>query len=287
MLSLQEDAGLTLIEALVAIVVLTIVLGAIAIPITITAGSRVQNRKVEQAQQIAQFFTENTRLQMSMLESWTYAGTTSSLTGAKPTLSYSPVGAIPPLPTASYSSISLVPAPTTNCGIVGPSYSTTCAATDLFGYDLDKDNAADFYVQTFRMSDLRSANSNEVIGFDIGVRVYPLEAIGRLGQLKTTTRSLGFTSGIGDPTQPIASAYTSIYRGEESDALVSFNSCTVGDYTGVNSTSAISSILNSPADKDTKFSYSLTANGGTNIIAQDPVVGTVVLCGSEIKITTN
>ncbi|MGA0199750.1 MAG: type II secretion system protein [Prochlorotrichaceae cyanobacterium] len=285
--STQEDEGLTLIEALVAIVVLTIVLGTIAIPIVITAGSRVQNREVEQAQQIAQSFSEDTRLQMSMLETWTYSGTTPSLSGANPTLSYSPIGAIPPLPTASYSSVSSVPAPTANCGITGPTYSATCTANQLFGYDLDKDGAADFYVQAFRASDIRSANSNEVIGFDMGVRVYPIESINKLGTLTTETRSLGFTSGIGDPTQPIASVYTSVYRGEEADALVSFNSCTVEDFTGVNSASAIGSITNSPADKDTKFSYSLIDNGdGTDqVVTQDPAEGSVVLCGSEIQIT--
>lgn len=283
-----EDEGLTLIEALMAIVVLTIVLGSIAIPVAITVGSRVQNRKVEQAQQIAQYFTEQTRLQMSLLSTWTYAGTTPSISSATPTLSYSPVGAIPPLPTVSYSTVASVPAPTTNCNVTGPSYSVTCPSTAIFGYDLDEDalGAPDFYVQTFRVSDVRSP-SNEVIGFDMGVRVYPLESLARLGSLSTIPLSVGFSSGVGDPTKPIATAYTSIYRSEESEALVGFNSCEVIDTLGLTSVAAINKITTSPTDKTTKFSYSLISDGLApfTVSAQDPPQGTIALCGSQIKIT--
>jgi len=282
----SEEEGMTLLEALVAIVVLTIVLGSIAVPVAITVGSRVQNREVEQAQQIAQSFAEQTRLQLSLLSTWTYAGTTPSITSATPTLSYSPLGSIPQLPAASYSTVASVPAPTTNCNITGPNYTASCAANTLFGYDLDKDGVSDFYVQTFRVSDVRSP-SNEVIGFDMGVRVYPLESLTKLGSLTTTRRSLGFTSGIGDPTEPIATLYTSLYRSEESEALVGFNACTVVNVLSASSTSAISTITSSPTNKDTKFSYSLVNNGDAtdSVVAQDPPAGTIVLCGEEIKIT--
>jgi type II secretory pathway pseudopilin PulG len=284
-----EDEGLTLVEALVAIVVLTIVLGFIAVPIAITTGSRVQNRQVEQAQQIAQSFTENARIQMSLLQTWTYSGTTPSISSAQPTFSYSPVGTIPNLPTVSYSSVSSVPAPTTNCNVVGPSYSVSCPVSSLFGYNLDRDpiGTPEFYVQVFRVSDTRSASTNEVIGFDMGVRVYSAEAISRLGSLTTTRRSVSLTSGTGDPRQPLAVVYTSIYRSEEGNALVSFNSCDAVDVMGLNSASAISKITSSPTANTTKFSYSLVQNtdGIDRVVSQDPVAGTPVLCGSTINFT--
>jgi type II secretory pathway pseudopilin PulG len=266
-----------LLEALVAIVVLTIILGSIATPILITTASRVQNRKAEQAQQIAQFFTEETRLLMSQIDTWTYSGTTPSLSNANPTLSYSPIGSIPPLPTASYSSVSNVPAPTANCGITGPSYSVTCTANQLFGYDLDKDGAADFYVQMFRTADTLSAVSDEVIGFQMGVRVYSVDAINRLGFLTYSQQQLGFTSGRGKPEQPIAVAYTSVYRGEEEDALVAFNTCTVGTYTGGTSTYATTQILND------NLSYSILTHTA-NVTTQNPAPGERVLCGSPVII---
>jgi len=283
----SEDEGLTLVEALVAIVVLTIVLGFIAVPIAVTTGSRVQNRRVEQAQQIAQSFTENARIQMSLLETWTYSGTTPSISSAQPTFSYSPVGTIPNTPTVSYSTVSSVPAPTTNCNTTGPTYTTACSAASLFGYDIDRNGSPDFYVQAFRVSDARSASTNEVIGFDMGVRVYSSEALSKLGSLTTTRRSVSLTSGAGNGTEPLAVAYTSIYRSEEGNSLVSFNSCDAVDVMGLNSTAAISKITSSPTTNTTKFSYSLINNGdATNsVVSQDPTAGTTVLCGSTIKFT--
>lgn len=281
----EPDEGLTLLEALVAIVVLTLVLGSIATPILITTASRVQNRKAGQAQQIAQFFTENTRIQMSLVDTWTYSGTETidPATVSPSTLTYSPAGAIPPF--SSTSLIANVPPPSSLCTdssgntVIVQSFSTTetCSETELFGYDLDQDGAEDFYVQMFRAADTISAVSDEVIGFDMGVRVYSVDAIDSLGSLTYSQQTLGFTSSRGKPEEPVVVAYTSVYRGEEEDALIAFNTCTVGNYTGGTSTYATTQILND------NLSYAIISDT-SNVQTQDPSSGEKVLCGSQVRI---
>lgn len=270
---LAAEAGLTLLESLVAIVVLMIILGFIAAPITMSIGGRVQSRKADQAQQVAQLFSENTRLKISQLQTWTYS-TTASITNASPTLSYAPTGAIPPLDQSTLT-VSQVAAPTALCADL-----TACNSTDWFTYDLDQDSTPDFYVQVFRVDDVQVPSTNEVIGFDMGVRVYDAESADYLGSLETDKQSIGLTSGLGNLKQPLAVVYTSAYRGEDDSTLVGLKPCTVDDVVGSPETNAITTL-------ETNFSYSVVEDGDadTDVSAQNPEAGSEVPCGIKVEIS--
>ncbi|XHX76851.1 MAG: prepilin-type N-terminal cleavage/methylation domain-containing protein [Stenomitos frigidus ULC029] len=208
----KRDQGLSLIECLVAIVVVSITLIAITPPIFFITATRVQSRKAEQALQVAQAEIDRVR---AVVERGVYAAAD--------------------LP-AEVANISNVPAPTSIAGVLKSSTvacntyaGVTVAATALLpvNTDLDPSNLAacrsQFLVQTFRTEGTPATSSVPTSGFRLGVRVYSDNPLLRqnLGNgLQTQQASLRFVSGLGDQNRrPLAILYSTIVRNDTSTSL--------------------------------------------------------------------
>lgn len=193
--SQPSDQGATLIEALMALIVATILLSFITPLIFLAVATRVQNRRAEQAMEIAQ--SEIDQVQVLMAQGVEVANEDQ----------------LPP--EASGVTVSQV------AGFAAPTAiasSTPVPATQVEEVDFDKDGDADFLRQSFRDSGVRfdqGPTAGQLAVFRMGVRVYSIAAAENLGSLQTTPASLQFTSGLGkQKVQPLAVLYTEVSRSD-------------------------------------------------------------------------
>ena len=225
--SRRSDQGLTLIEGLVAIVVVSITLVSITPPIFWATGTRVQNRRAEQALQLAQGEIDRVRTIVDQGQ-------------ATRALLPPPVaGAI----LRGEGAVS-VPAPSTpKAGIV--TVNPGCPTANRYdgsqqevsqyiqiNTDPNPGNSSDcspnFLMQTFRSTGL-DGNGNPITdsttipeGFVMGVRVYSIVAEPNLigSKAETTQASLKGTNGLGNQlTRPLAVQYSTIVRSNASKNL--------------------------------------------------------------------
>ena len=188
-----SEQGLTLIETLMAIVVIAIVITASAPPILLAVATRIQNRRAEQSMQIAQQEVERVRL---ILDQGSYTNSE-----------------LPPAASITNpDTINTVDAPTAIC-------TSSCTATQA-------SRDGDFLVQIFRDPGITQAgvgpnNSDQVVAFRMGVRVYSPAA--ELGSLGTRLASLQMTNALGEQTRfPLAVIYADLARGDVTGTLDSY-----------------------------------------------------------------
>jgi type II secretory pathway pseudopilin PulG len=196
----HHEQGFSIIESLMALIVVTIIGVAITPPIFIAVATRVQNQRAEQAMQLAQRQVDKIRI---LSEKGSY--NTSDL---------------PPLPSDSSEA-------TGDAKDVGVPTSFTCASaasSNACPVDVNGDSRTDFFVQTFRTKQKIYGNSSQVVAFQMGVRVYAAVAQGQSG-LQTTQASLKFTTEQGNQRKyPLAVMYTSVVRSDLKDSLTEYKS---------------------------------------------------------------
>jgi type II secretory pathway pseudopilin PulG len=190
----RKEAGLTLMECLVAIVMVAIVMGAIAPALVISVATRVQSQRAEQALELAQSEIDRVRLSIER-------------DGAAATG---------------------LPASTTTVGetdvadAAGPTSTFNDPADwdEVRAEDIDGDGDFDFAIQTYR-TEGETVGGNPV-AFAMGVRVYDYDTVANFGSgnLLTDRASLGVTGGEGERTRlPLAALYTTIAVSEEGSSL--------------------------------------------------------------------
>ncbi len=198
------DQGLTLIECLVAIVMVALVAGSIAPVMVISVASRVNSQKAEQALGLAQAEIERTR---SLVEQGSYA-----------TANLPPIGSTASSAVKENEDISSVLGP----DLSAPSTPLSFEYARRVGIDgRETSTLTDqrFIVQTFRSAGYTQASASTPIAFNMGVRVYDISATGT-GNLPTDVASIGLTGGTGERTQrPLAALYTTIAVGDQDDSL--------------------------------------------------------------------
>jgi type II secretory pathway pseudopilin PulG len=210
----DSERGLTLMEALVAVLMVSAVLVAITPPIFLTVATRVQNRKAEQALQLAHGEIDQVRVLVQ-----------EGITGG-------PKGSVNQLPklASGVTTIAEVEPPTSKDGRL-QSTNYECSKYDQANapqldvttarqVDVNGDCLADFLVQTFRSNEqniLREGLPVPVV-FRVGVRVYSISA--KFEGLETGQASLQLTTGEGQQTKrPLAVMYTVLGQGDSGDAL--------------------------------------------------------------------
>ena len=215
-----QKAGLTLIECLVAIVVIAITMAAIGPMMVFSVATRVQNQKTEQALQLAQGEIDKVRLVVE--QGGDYGGRLSNLSLVAAPASIS-------IPTA-------VAAPTAPFIL---STETATATTQARKIDTDGDGKSDFAIQLFRTKGIElpsqtvGVTASTPVVFNVGVRVYDARAESNLGSLVTSTTSLTFTSGEGNRgRRPLAVLYGQIAQGDRDGSL-----CQYWQFTGSTPTS--------------------------------------------------
>ncbi len=177
-----NQAGFTIIESLMAIVVVGILLAAIAPVIVLSTATRVQARRVELATQAARAYIDGIR---------------------SGTIQYPP---------STTSQLEGYTAPT-NSGSLNCRANAYCSSTpDLYCVDFDgsgcsSSSLTDMVVQAFRTN---SASVDPNQGYSLGLRVYRADAFKDPGTLKQGIQQATFTGGLGDSKAPLLEMTTDI-----------------------------------------------------------------------------
>jgi len=199
----ETTQGLTLVECIMAIVVIALTTAMITPPLFIAAATRMQNQRAEQAMQIAQGEVDRIRALVEWEE---------HTPDRLPAITQSrPVGT-----TSAPSSLTSVRSQDATCSNdYDPDQSLPLQAA--YGVDITDDGLCqpDFAVQMFRtqpnnLPPGETAGEQRPGTFCLAVRVYGKPAINSTGngfarELETTPASLRFTTGEGNPrTRPLA-----------------------------------------------------------------------------------
>lgn len=186
-----SEAGLTLIECLVAIAVIAATIGTIA-PVTVLAvATRVQNQRAEQAIHIARSEIDKIRLVVERGGAYNLDNVASTS-----------------------GTLAAVPAPEN----IASSPITVNNARSVPGNEA-------FAVQVFRTHTANGLVNGQPIAFELGVRVYKARSIETLSasQLGTQQASLAMTSGEGQATsRPLAVIYTTIVKSDSQQSLCDY-----------------------------------------------------------------
>jgi prepilin-type N-terminal cleavage/methylation domain-containing protein len=217
-----RSSGFTLIESLVAIIIIAITIVSVTPPILWATGTRVQNRRAEQATQLAQSEIDRIRTgiergDFGVADLPAEVGTT-----------YSPDNAAAPTAIDQTRKRSIVPScnPTTS----GP---PPAAATNVMPVDTDPDATCkpEFYVQVFRGKGITLAGSGSTAvpdGVIIGVRVYSNSIATNPNAAAPTLRAglsnqpgkLRATNGLGtQQSRPLAVQYSVVIKSNTSNGL--------------------------------------------------------------------
>lgn len=209
--SRSSEAGLTLIECLVAIAVIGITTASIGPMMVFSVATRVQNQKAEQALQLAQ--AEIDKVRLTVEQGGDYGQRLRNLSLYPTTIS---VAANVPAPNA----------------FVGNTTSSTpsVAVRQARMIDIDGDTAPDFAIQLFRTPGIEvpptiGTVSTPVV-FQVGVRVYDARAAGRqvtTPGLERDEAGLAFTSGEGERgRRPLAVLYSQVGQGDRNGSLCQY-----------------------------------------------------------------
>ena len=222
---MEGPSGFTLIESLVAIVVISITLVAITPPIFWATGTRVQNRRAEQALALAQGEIDRVRAEVERgggitpLDLPTSVGATATFTSYEG-----------PAPTAAWSKVRSTDPLKNTAEVVTSGVSRFPAANEYISVDTDGDGTADFLVQVFRDIGVCDSTPTPCAAadvpriFNMTVRVYSAIAKGStLAKLENKRASLTGTTGTKQAKdRPLAVLSSQVAR--------SVNSKTLGQY---------------------------------------------------------
>lgn len=191
----HEQNGFTIIESLMAIVVVSILLAAIAPVLALSVANRVNTRRIELASQAARAYIDGVRAQV--------------ITAPAPSATNGVTLAQFPAPTTSGSF---------NCS--ANSYCTNTATsttpTNLYCIDSDGDgncthtSVRDLVVQAFRFNPNTAVSTR---GYAMGVRVYRADAFARTSTLERGAdgaKQSSFSGTLGRRTVPLAELTTEI-----------------------------------------------------------------------------
>ena len=206
-LSESRDSGYTIIESLVAMIVVSVLMIAIAPVMAFSVATRVQARRMELATQAARTYIDGLR-----------AGAIKPRTNPQPTIGFPvrdtsipPAFAPPPLPT-------------------NPASNLYCVNSDeIPGCTSSKD----FFVQGAWRNPANATNTNPTTtGYELTVRVY--RADGFTGAAMTTVQQSVANSALGNPQAPLVVMKTQIPPTTQGSASARQSLCSQLNPTGAN-----------------------------------------------------
>ena len=218
----SSQAGVTLLECLIAVAVIGITSALILPPLFVAAASRVQNRRAEQALQIAQ--GEVDRIQTMVASGYHKVQPINGLPAIgtiSRTVSLDTIA--PPAGVAS----SILKSVRTGTGGCNTYRGEVISANQALSVDVDGDCTVDFYMQVFRDNDVLTNRApgpatNPPSNFRLAVRVYSALALTNFGSMSTPVlpASLQITSGEGNQRlRPLAVLYSQAVWSDQSVSL--------------------------------------------------------------------
>ena len=250
----KTDGGFTIVESLLAIIIVGILLVGIAPIIVLSVATRIQARRVEGATQAARTYIEGTRAtSIQAPNSRAYLDLSDSEFKSNQLFASIPIPSVDALsicqtkttatkcPTNNY--IDPKPAVSPNPPTFGGNL-LDGKTSSLYCFDVDGDGVCsadslqDMIVQSFRSTTLKDDTSDAGVistdanqGYILGIRVYRANAFDGNGVLKASTggnseRAATFTGGLGDSKAPLVEMTTDItIRGNDPNKLFP-NICT-------------------------------------------------------------
>lgn len=227
----ETEQGLTLIEGLLAMVIIAITVVSISPPIFWATATRVQTQRAEQAQKIAQGEIDRVRNIVERNEVRTddqKLRLPPSISGATESdVRNRASGKFPAAPNAPKAQGKVMSI--RDCGSSNDDGTASSTASKFIQIDTNGDCRADYLVQTFRSQGLDQernpfqGNANQdLAAFVMGVRVYAVIAEPALtsGKGKTDPATLRATNGLGNQLdRPLAVMYSTIVRSTDSKNL--------------------------------------------------------------------
>lgn len=201
------QSGFTIIESLIALVVVAILLSAIAPVIVLSVATRVQSKRVESGTQAARAYLDGVR--------------SGSIDAPKQFQQLTEVNSTTKVFTSQRGTFSEVDAPNSTlptCTSPTKGYCSDTATSSLYCIDLDgggctSTSSKDFIIQAFRSSPNATADDPDK-GYLLGVRVYRAGGFKGTGTTLRTqqggSKSSTFTSGLGDRQAPVFETATEI-----------------------------------------------------------------------------
>lgn len=184
----HKQSGFTIIESLMAIVVVGILMTVIAPVITLGVATRVQARRVELATQAARAYIDGIK----------------SGAIAAPTISTTKLDRVEPPATGSLN------CPTGGAYCTSPPNLYCVNGDDQAGCTTS--SIKDMVVQGFGYSNLSQASK----GYTLGLRVYRADAFNDSGSLMKGKKQATFTAGLGDRKLPLEEMTTEIVTNKTS-----------------------------------------------------------------------
>ena len=224
---MKSSSGFTLIESLVAIVVISITLVAITPPIFWATGTRVQNRRAEQALALAQGEIDRVRAEVERGGGITPLDLPTSVGATTTFANYEG-----PAPTAAWNKLRSTDPQKNTAEVVTAGEARFPAASEYIPVDTDGDGTADFLVQVFRDIGVCDSTPTPCTAtdvpriFNMTVRVYSAIAKGsNLAKLANTRASLTGTTGTKQAKdRPLAVLSSQVARSVNSKALEQYQS---------------------------------------------------------------
>lgn len=227
----RSNQGFTLIEGLLAIVIIAITVVSITPPIVWATATRIQTQRGEQALKLAQGEIDRVRSIVERNETGTTALNAllpPAVPGATETQVRDRTSGKVPAPSAPKDTARLIS--TKDCGkAVNDDGSPPSQLGQYLRVDTNGDCQADFLIQTFRSEGLDEdgqrfdpTGTKKLAAFVMGVRVYAAIAEPKLkaGKGGIEPASLRGTSGLGNQTdRPLAVLYSTIVRSTDSKNL--------------------------------------------------------------------
>ncbi len=245
--SKSSGGGFTLIESLVAIIIVSITVVAISPPIFWATGTRVQNRRAEQALSIAQATIDQVRakverggataLELPAIDTGAAAGKRPNPAAPLPTAQWTPMQSVTlECNTVSRLKPSIAAVPATETTAAVPAVAGDKQYPDIGQYlpvmtTTDSVCKPDFLVQVFRNDGICDngpcsasalpANERRPLAFSVGVRVYSaLAARNSSTTLLKEKANLTGTTGTGQAgIRPLAVLYATVAKSDASTSL--------------------------------------------------------------------
>ncbi|MBW4662899.1 MAG: hormogonium polysaccharide secretion pseudopilin HpsB [Chroococcus sp. CMT-3BRIN-NPC107] len=206
LLTLSSQSGFTIIESLMAVIVVAILMTAIAPAIALSVATRVQARRIELASQAARAYVDGVK-----------AGT---ITAPFYTVTLSEVNATTKVFTSARSNFAAIAAPTNTTGslsctppITTPATTTNyyCAnTTTLSLYCINGDETAGCSSNSVRDLVIQSFRTSNDQNYLMGVRVYRTDGFKTSGAFELGGQQATFTGGLGKPKAPLLQMTTEI-----------------------------------------------------------------------------
>lgn len=199
------EKGLTLIEALAAIVIFGLSITAVTSPLMLSMATRVRAHRAQQAMQLAQGEIDRVRL---LLERGDINDDLEDL--------------LPP--DGGTGEAAAVTAPTAQDAACAPGAGAPAAGTATQWCLVTVNENDEFAVQTFRTKTQNiSTPDSPPAGFVMGVRVYTKAAIDNNGTVGTEPISLAFSAANTSSPGPLVAIYTPIVRSDLPNSASIYN----------------------------------------------------------------